>query len=110
MYKLTEVQEYLKNILSAQRVEQCYKLISNPKERVNTEDKKWVACEQEHELKTVVNAINKILEDDGHGLSNDQDVLLNIIEEICELFQKNGITNKPRIPFYVLVLDRVIAE
>ncbi len=93
MYKLTEVQEYLKNILSAQRVEQCYKLISNPKERVNTEDKKWVACEQEHELKTVVNAINKILEDDGHDLSNDQDVLLNIIEEICELFQKNGITS-----------------
>ncbi|MDX4026771.1 hypothetical protein NG782_10325 [Aliarcobacter cryaerophilus] len=110
MYKLTEVQEYLKNILSAQRVEQCYKLISNPKERVNTEDEQWVACEQEHELKTVLNAINEILEEDGHDLLNHQDVLFNIIEEICELFQKNEITHKPRIPFYVLVLDRVIAE
>lgn len=38
MYKLTSP-EYLKNILSAQRVSFIlYKLISNPKERVNTED------------------------------------------------------------------------
>lgn len=109
MYKLIEVQEYLKDILSAQRVEQCYKLISNPKERVSTEDEQWVACEQEHELKTVLNAINEILEDNALDLSNHQDILLDIIEDICEFFQKNRITHKPRIPFYVLVLNRVIA-
>ena len=63
MYKLTEVQEYLKNILSAQRVEQCYKLISNPKERVNTEDNKqkiWKLISIKEEIPLMFPSLNNM--------------------------------------------------
>ena len=45
MHELKDVQEYLSKILSKERVEECYNLISNPQNRVNSPDKKWVAYE-----------------------------------------------------------------
>ena len=102
MHTLEEVQEYLNKLsISNDRIKKCYDLISNPVLRVNTEDEKWVACEQDHEKNTVVDAIDKIL-DEKYEASD----ILDAVTSTCNQFAK--ITHKHRIPFYVLVLDKLI--
>lgn len=102
MYKLEEVQEYLKELsITNVRIKECYNLISNPANKVNTEDKKWVACEQEHEKITVVDAIDDIL-DKKYATSN----ILDAVTSTCAQFAK--VSHKHRIPFYVLVIDKLI--
>ena len=108
MYKLEEVKEYLKNVLDAERIEKCYKLITNPELRVNSDDKRWVAWSQETELITVFNAICEILHINTNERNKFYDSYIGIIQDVCIQFTKWGINNKPRIPFYVLVLDKLI--
>ena len=108
MYKLEEVKEYLKNVLDAERIEKCYKLITNPELRVNSDDKRWVACSQETELITVFNAICEILNINKNDRNDFQDSYLEIIQDVCLQFVEWKVNNKPRIPFYVLVLDKII--
>ncbi len=102
MHTLEEVQDYLSNLsISNARIKECYDLISNPASRVNTEDEKWVACEQEHEKATVVEAIDEIL-DEKYSTSN----ILEAVTSTCSQFAK--VSHKHRIPFYVLVIDKLI--
>lgn len=102
MHTLEEVQDYLKNLaISNDRIKECYDLISNPASRVNTEDEKWVACEQDHEKSTVVDATDEIL-DEKYSTSD----ILEAVTQTCEQFAK--VTHKHRIPFYVLVIDKLI--
>lgn len=108
MYKLEEVKEYLKNVLDAERIEKCYSLITNPESRVNSDDKKWVACSQDSELITVFNAICEILNINKNEINKFQDLYIGIIQDICLKFTEWEVTYKPRIPFYVLVLDKII--
>ncbi|MDX4069847.1 MULTISPECIES: hypothetical protein [Arcobacteraceae] len=110
MHELKDVQEYLSKILSKERVEECYNLISNPQNRVNSPDKKWVAYEtQASENQTVVNAIQEIL---VNNLPSWSIPLLNdikkAVDEVGILFENSNIEMKPRIPFYVLVLNKLI--
>lgn len=108
MYELEEVKEYLKDILDEDRIEECYSLITNPKLRVNSDDKKWVACSQETELINVFNAICEILNIEGNNKNTLKESYIEIIQDICLEFVNLEITHKPRIPFYVLVLDKII--
>jgi len=102
MHTLKEVQEYLSNLsISKDRIKDCYDLIDYPISRVNTEDKKWVACQQGHEKSTVVDAIDEIL-DEKYLTSDIQDA----VTTTCKQFEK--VTHKHRIPFYVLVIDKLI--
>ena len=102
MHTLEKVQEYLKNLtISNARIKECYDLISNPEDRVNTADKKWVACEQDHEVSTVVDAIDEIL-DEKYSTSDISDA----VSKTCTQFKE--VTHKHRIPFYVLVIDKLI--
>ena len=102
MYTLDEVQEYLSDLaITNDRIKECYDLIDDPKSRVNTEDKKWVACEQEHEKATVVDAIDEIL-DERYATS----VILEAVIATCKQFE--NVSHKHRIPFYVLVIDKLI--
>lgn len=104
MYTLREVQDYLNELqsgLSNERIKQCYDLIDSPKTRVNTEDKQWVACEQDHEFSTVVNAIDEIL-NEKYSTTD----IMQAVTETCQHFSK--ISHKHRIPFYVIVIDKLI--
>lgn len=110
MTDLKEIQKYLINVIESNRVEKLYNLIQNIPGRVNTQDKRWVACiSQEQENTTVINAINEILK-----LNNlatiDKTLLHNSINDVCTFFQQNNIVDKPRIPFYILVLDIYVSK
>lgn len=110
MHELKDVQEYLSKVLSKKRVEECYNLISSPQNRVNSPDKKWIAYEtQASENQTVVNAIQEIFINNlpswSIPLLND---VKNAIDEVGILFENSNIEMKPRIPFYVLVLNKLI--
>jgi len=109
MYKLEEVQIYLKNILDADRVEELYNMISNPHLRVNDDDKKWVAyTTQASENKTVVDAMKEILATKQFLWIVMKDKVIDAINKTGELFEENDIKKKHRIPFYVLVLDQLV--
>jgi len=60
-----------------------------------------VACEQEYEKATVIDAIDDIL-DRKYVTSN----ILDTVTSTCIQFAK--VSHKPRIPFYVLVIDKLI--
>lgn len=108
MCSLSEIQNYLSNTdMSRARIEECYNLITSPCDRVNTEDEQWVACEQEHERLTVYDAIESILTNAGYNVSSSN--ITQAVQEVCSLFEESSVTNKPRIVFYVLVLDQLIA-
>ncbi|MCK5294895.1 MAG: hypothetical protein KAJ49_09600 [Arcobacteraceae bacterium] len=104
MHILEDVQEYLNDRnsgLSDARIKECHDLISNLASRVNTNDKQWVACEEDHEIRTVVDAIDDIL-NEQYSTSDISDA----VTKTCEQF--SSISHKPRIPFYVLVIDKLI--
>ncbi|CAA6807761.1 MAG: Unknown protein [uncultured Sulfurovum sp.] len=104
MYTLKETTTYIQetfpeNEITEERVEECYIEITNPANRIKGNDEPWVACEEEHELNSVLTAMDKIL------VNMDEDKVKDRIEYVCQVFQSKEISHKPRIPFYVLVLD-----
>ncbi len=114
MYEFSEVRKYLLWHFGAEisdnRIKQCYDLISNPAMRVNSDDKKWVAyTSQASENVTVVEAIRIILIDNLPSTQLPlQFEIESAVNTVGELFEEQSIRNKPRIPFYVLVLNKLI--
>lgn len=109
MYKLGEVQEYLSEVLNANRVEYLYEMISNPHLRVNSKDKKWVAyVTQASEDQTVVDAIKEILAKHQIAWQSIKNDAIEAIDKTGDMFVNYNVDMKPRIPFYVLVLDQII--
>lgn len=116
IYKLEDVKDYFKNKLlendewtinNQNRIEKCYNLISNPFNRVNDDDKQWVAyVTQASEDTTVVDAIEEIVSENGYERSRED--IIETIDEVGEFFEEKRITHKARIPFYVLALDKLI--
>lgn len=116
IYKLEDVKKYIKdNIITGtsytnetvERIEECYNLISNPFNRVNDDDKQWVAyTTQASEDVTVVDAIEEILKQNNYDRTRE--VIIETVNEVGEMFESLGIELKPRIPFYVFVLDSLI--
>jgi len=83
------------------RIEECHNVITRSKIRVNNPDKKWVACSDDSEVKIAIDAITKIL------ATVDEDLNLHdVAKSVCEIF--DDISHKPRMPFYVVMLDLLL--
>lgn len=113
MYKLDEVLEFFKNELGAEndeRITELYNMISNPHLRVNDNDKQWVAyVTQDSENKTVEDAMKAILDVNAiDWILTEEKKVKEAIKTTGNLFINNGIKNKPRIPFYIMVLDELV--
>ena len=116
IHTLDGVKDYFKNKLlgkdewstiNQNRIEECYNLISNPFNRVNDDDKRYVAyVTQASEDTTAVDAIAEILNENGY-ISNREDII-EIVNNVGEFFQAKGIRLKERIPFYVLAIGMLI--
>jgi hypothetical protein len=107
MHELKDVQEYLKKLsISDERIEQCYNLISEPERRVDDPDEQWVACTEDHELDTAYKAVKKILL--KYDSTIDATSIKNSRDRTCEQFKKVNLKMKHRIPFYVLMIDKLI--
>lgn len=106
MYKLDEIKEFLKEFtITDKRIEKLYEMISNPQNRVNSDDKQWVATTSESERTTVYSAIETILDDSKISyLSSSVVAAFKVVSEDLERLNK-----KPRIPFYILMLDQLVA-
>ena len=113
IYQLDEIIQYFDEKISTldeERIKKLYKLISNPHLRVNSNDKQWVAYNtQASEDNTVVNAICEILDYSKLKCITKQDDIINAVDNTGELFNGLAIQMKPRIPFYILVLDELVA-
>ncbi|KHG33177.1 hypothetical protein [Sulfurospirillum sp. MES] len=115
MYELEDVKSYIQDkllelILEDERIEKLYKMISNPELRVKDKDEKWVAyTSQASEDTTVVDAIRKILIDElpSREIPLKKEVE-DAVDEVGTIFETMDISHKPRIPFYVLVLDKLV--
>lgn len=116
IYTLADVKDYFKSkllgrdewtISNQNRIEECYDLISNPFNRVNGKDKQWVAyVTQATEDTTVIDAIEEIIE--KQGLSRSKKDISDTVNEVGDFFVSLKVQFKPRIPFYILVLDKLI--
>jgi len=116
MTDLEEIQEYILNDLrmsaniTESRIKKLYDIIPNIEMRVNDDDKKYVACvTEDYENSTVFKAIQILIKDELKKTVSKL-VLIDAIKEVCRRFQKLKINNKPRIPFYILVLDKVFSK
>ena len=108
-YLLGDVQDYLKDILTPSRIDELYSMISNPEVRVNSNDKKWVAyTTQASENKTVFDAIREILGDNQVVWAMKKLNVIAAIDKVGTMFESDDVKMKPRIPFYILVLDFVV--
>jgi len=87
-----------------------YDLISNPHLRVKDDDKQWVAfSSQDSENKTVEDAMKEILGYTKLKWILMKDDIVAKINEVGNIFIEDGIKMKPRIPFYIMVLDKIKA-
>lgn len=103
---IEEVIKFLKNNnfdINEINIKKKFNSIDNIEQRVNTPDKQWVACEQTHEVTTVVNAIKHIIS----PAKPTNPTVEEVVETTCEEFQSKNIDKKPRIPFYVVVLNNL---
>lgn len=112
MYKLNEIIEFFHEELgiidSDERIEEMYDLISNPHLRVNDDDKQWVAFSSEDsENKTVEDAMKEILDYGDFTWEINKDNVVDKISKVGNIFIENNIKMKPRIPFYIMVLDEI---
>jgi len=112
MYELNEIIEFfhekLDGIYSDERIEEMYELISDPHLRVNDDDKQWVAfSSQDLENKTVEDAMKEILGYGNFRWSIEKDNIVAKINKVGNIFIENNIKMKPRIPFYIMVLDEL---
>ena len=112
MYKLNEIIEFFHDeeleIISDERIEEMYNLISNPDIRVNDDDKQWVAfSSQNSEVETVGEAIKEILGYDDFRWFIKKDNIVAKINKVGNIFIENNIKMKPRIPFYIMVLNEL---
>ncbi|WP_428737428.1 hypothetical protein [Sulfurimonas sp.] len=114
MYKLDEVKQYIeeniKGFFEYDKIEPLYNMISNPEKRVNDDDKKWVAyVTQASEDRTVVNAMKEILEiEEVDWILTEKKKVIEAVDKVGEIFINLDIEMKPRIPFYVLVLNELV--
>lgn len=106
MYRLNEVKEFLEEFaITDEKIEKLYKMISNPQNRVNSDDKQWVATTSENEKATVYSAIETILDDSKIVYSSSY--VVQAFEVVSE--DLKHLNKKPRIPFYILMLDQLVA-
>ncbi len=114
MYKLDDVKDYFHTKLGMKghdsRIQELYNMISNSKVRANDPDKKWVAyVTQASEDKTAVDAIITIMKDKYPSWERpSEDKVIEAVNETGKLFEKHKIDMKPRIPFYISVLDKLV--
>lgn len=113
LYKLNEVKKFFENeinVINEEQIETLYNKISNPYLRVNDDDKQWVAyVTQDSENETVEKAIKEILGiSEEIWLSSYQRKVKEAIKIVGNVMIEKNIHNKPRIPFYILVLDEII--
>ena len=85
-------------------------MISNPQKRVNDDDKQWVAYSTDvSENDTVVEAMEKILNLPAiNWILIDKDKVKAAIIKVGDEMVERNIKNKPRIPFYILLLNKVV--
>ncbi len=107
MHELEDVQEYLNKLsISDERIEQCYNLISTPERRVDDPDEQWVACTEKHELDTAYKAVKKIVLQ--YDSTIDDLSIKDARDRTCKQFKKVSFKMKHRIPFYVVMIDKLI--
>jgi len=108
MTTLSEIENYLKDLdITKSRIKLCYDIIPNKERRVDDADEMWVACAtQDHENDTAYKAIKKIINTYDSTISNED--IKNSRDRVCKQFKKVKIKNKHRIPFYILMLDKLI--
>jgi hypothetical protein len=114
MYELDEVKQYIeehiKSFSEYDKIEPLYNMISNPAKRVNDDDKKWVAyVTQASEDTTVINAMKEILEiEEIDWIVREKEEVIEAVNAVGKVFTDLNIKMKPRIPFYVLVLNELV--
>lgn len=114
IYTLNGVKKYLKDnsfTISDERIKKCYDYIYAPYSRVNDDDKQWIAYStQEYEKEVAIKAIKKILDHSSIKYTAETIIgqITNKVDLVGTLFETKKITHKPRIPFYVLVLDKLL--
>ncbi|CAA6807002.1 MAG: Unknown protein [uncultured Sulfurovum sp.] len=112
MYELDAIIEFFKAEdlydIKEDRIKEMYNLISNPHLRVNDTDKQWVADTiQESEVTTIANVIKEIFNYSRFAWTKEEDKVIHAIHQVGTIFSHNKITIKPRIPFYIIVLDKL---
>lgn len=123
IYKFEDIKEYFLDrftdtldsefMIDDERIEKCYKFIKYKNSRVDDGDKQWIAySSQEHERETTIKAIKKILDDNLIKYTSDTIIerTTNVVDEVGEIFEVNEITHKQRIPFYILVLHKLLKK
>lgn len=113
MYKLNEVLKFFKielSMVNDDRFTELYNMISNPHVRVNDNDKQWVAyVTQDSENKTVEDAMEAILDVNAiDWILTEEKKVKEAIKTTGNIFISNNIKDKPRIPFYILVLHILV--
>jgi len=102
MESLQDVQKLIGSLddvsISNDKIKEIYESIPNKEVRVNTTDKKYVACTDDSELDGVKRAITKL--NDASKLD-----ITNAVKTVCGYLK--GVHSKPRITFYVLVLNEL---
>lgn len=121
IHKLVDVKEYFIEtysetkdsnfIIDDKNMKDCYNLIYSTYSRVDDKDEQWIAySSQDYERDTAIDAIKEILDHNSIKYTADTIVnhITNKVDQVGKIFVANKITHKPRIPFYILVLTKLL--
>ena len=112
MHKLDEIIEFFKTEnfydIDENRIKNMYSLISNPHLRVNDSDKQWLTYTgQESEATIIVNEMKDLFGYSRFAWTKEEDNVVRLIHHIGTIFIENEITMKAKIPFFIMVLDKL---
>ena len=112
MHQLDEIIKFFKDEglydIDENRIKHMYILISNPHLRVNDSDKQWIAyTSQESEVTSILNEMKDLFGYSRLAWTKEKNNVINAIHQAGTLFLDNDITMKPKIPFFIIVLDKL---
>lgn len=112
LYQIEDVKKFCnieKFAITENEIETAYKKIPDPKKRINNGNKQWLIFDKENDIHTEIEKeLKEILGvNEAIWVVVFKDNIKKAINKIGKLMIDRKIHQKPKIPFYVLVLNEL---
>ena len=111
MPKLDEIIDFFKteNLykIDENRILEMYHLLANPNLKLDTNEEFLDYTNQESNVTSIANIIKEVFGYSRFAWTKEEDKVIDTIHQVGAIFIDNQITMKPKIPFYIMVLDKL---
>lgn len=101
MHDLNQIIRYLRDFeIDEKRIKQCYAMIPDPQDKVDTREKQIIECKTQYDI----NSVGSFIENITNGI--EKGYITKAIKKTIQQF--SYVRQTPRLVFYIVVLSKVV--